>query len=233
MKRNGKEFEIEELVFRVFMKHVKANNLYIAFRWSVNHENSYKDIIHILSSILCGDKYYHGRDKVCRIGGAFTSARSLTDIYKIMNGERGKYKVKNDVQFQTSIMTMVNILIHSCIEHAVTHDIHILEKIGSDVFTEVGKSLFGDDFKDLTEESLDPRQREFMERMKELKVDVNGFPPPNDSDGFFRAMGKMKQELQRGRNYRLYASEPHDDFWTIAYGQNDWDDLEGLNEILR
>ena len=49
MKEKNKDFEIEELVFRTFLKYIKANNLYTAFRLSINHTRGDKDIFHIES----------------------------------------------------------------------------------------------------------------------------------------------------------------------------------------
>ncbi len=211
MKNNGKEFELEELVFKVFMKHIKANKLYMAFRWSVNHDRANRDLIHVLSSTLCGDKYIHSKDRILRIGAAFISAHSVNDILRIMNAERGKQKVENTAQFQISIMNMVNMLIHSCIEHAITSDMNILEKMGSAVFEEVGKTLFGNDFKDMTEEAIDPRHREFMEKMGQLNGERAGFPQEPPSNEFLRAMrDRMRRVMERRRDNeeRRYNARP-------------------------
>lgn len=197
MKKNEKEFEIEKLVFRVFMKHVKANNLYIAFRWSVNRENPSKDMIHNLSNVLCRRSYNYSRDMMCRIGGtAFANSRSITDILNIMHAESGKCKGGNARENQIRIMNMVNMLIHNCIEHALTNNMQLIEKIGSAIFEEVGKKIFGEDFKDLTNEGIDPQQLQFMEQMREL----GGFNEMPTQEMIRRIQQELRHRLAERRN---------------------------------
>ena len=164
------DYEVEALVFRVFLKHIKANNLYIPFRWSVNRDKG--DIIHAISSTLCRNKYRHSSDMMARIGAAFASAHSCDDIITGLRYTGKRVKKENNEQFQMSLMNMVNVLLHNCVEHAVTEDMQILEKIGSAVFEEVGKTLFGDSFKDITKEAIDPMQRDFMDKMHEMGMDM-------------------------------------------------------------
>lgn len=226
MKKDGKEFELEKLVFRVFVKHVKANNLYIPFRWSINFVNEDKDFVHVLSRILCPNRYYRSKDRISQIGAAFTATNSITDILKLMNYGKTMTKIENTAKFQVVIMNMVNTLIHNCIEHAIENDIHILEKIGSAVFEEVGKTLFGEDFKDLTEEGIDPRQRDFMQKMQEMNNELRGFPRESYEE-FIKVMReRMRHDLaRRARNReeteRRYFEAPpriYDDIEEL-----DWD----------
>jgi len=166
-KHTNSNYDLEELVLKVFLKHVKANNLYIAFRWSVNHNNAYRDIIHALSSQMMKDSYRHSLDRMSKLGSSFIYSSSIEEILTAMRNCNGGHKVNivNDGKSQMIIMAMVNNLIHSCIEHAIIKDIQRLEKLGSSVFEEVCKKLFGDAFKDMTEEAIDPKQKEFFEKM--------------------------------------------------------------------
>lgn len=195
MKNEFKGKKLEALVFRVFLKHVKANNLYIAFRWAVNRDNAHKDIIHALSSSLCRQSYRHSSDRISRLGCAFVSAHSIDDIIRFMQAEGGKSCNDDDRKLQMTIMNMVNMLIHSCIEHALTNDMPRLEKIGSAVFEEVGKKIFGDDFKDMTEEVIDPRHHELFEKIKEMG-DSLGALPPNEYVEFVKTIQKSIGEIK-------------------------------------
>ena len=185
------DVNIEKMIFRTFMKHVKDNNLYTAFRWSVNHDNRDRDLIHVLSSNLCNTAYRHSLNRIGHIGCAFVSAKSIKDILNILHMHRRGQKVENSKEFQMMLMNMVNILIHSCIEHAVSHNMQVLEKIGNTVFKEVGIALFGDDFKDMTEDMIDPRQREFIEAMQNFNGNRDGLPR--------EAVEEFMRRMQRNR----------------------------------
>lgn len=192
--------DLEELVFRVFLKHVKSNNLYIPFRWSVNINGKNKDIIHMLSSNLCSKNYCNSKDRIARIGCAFSMSHSIGDIINILRLENKNHKIENTSQFQISLMNMVNMLIHNCIEHAIHKDFQVLEKIGSDVFEEVGKKLFGDDFKDMTEEALDPSQREFMDKMQRMR----SLPSREEMLNYLREMhDRMRHEREEDKGQLL------------------------------
>ena len=167
MNKNIEKMKIEKLVFRVFMKHVKANNLYAAFRLSVNHNKAYNDIVHVLFSRYTVDKYSKCLHTMKHIGGTiFINANSINDILTVMHNDSRINIDKNDRNTQMYIMNLVNVLIHNCIEHALVNNMMLIEKIGSAIFEEVGKKLFGEDFKDLTNEGLDPKQVELMERLR-------------------------------------------------------------------
>lgn len=221
------EYELEKLVFRVFIKHIKDNNLYIAFRWSVNIDNYNRDIIHALSSKLCGDKHYHSRQIIAKIGCAFGTCRSVDDIIRMMHAERGMQKVENNAQFQLAIMNMVNMLIHNCVEYALVKNMQLIEKIGSSIFEEVGKKLFGNDFKDMTEEAMNPQQREFMERMQEMNGEIQDLPQGAASREFFRVMRdrlRMEMEMRRRRREEEEARPSLYFPYSNLNDENIWDD---------
>ena len=85
------------------------------------------------------------------------------------------------------IMNLVNVLIHNCIEHALVNNMMLIEKIGSAIFEEVGKKLCGEDFKDLTNEGLDPKQVELMERLRNRA----GFPTQMSSKKMMELLFEM------------------------------------------
>jgi hypothetical protein len=206
-KRKDNNLELEELVLKVFLKHIKANNLYVAFRLSVNHDDGrIKDIFHNFCSKAAFDFYHVSVDKVRRNGSPFMHVRSFDDMTAMMRECNGgkKLTVTNDGKFQIAIMQMVNNLLHSCVEYAVTKDIRLLEKIGSAIFEEVCKKLFGDAFVDKTEEAFDANQRDFLKKIQEM-----GIPNPEHLDRDFfelmrrsmsrrRALGEMPPPPQEG-----------------------------------
>ena len=198
MKKKG--YEIEELVFRTFMKHVKANKLYLPFRWSVNHNNAFRDIVHQISQRSC-DSYYNTVRNSCKVGSAFTQAKSVEDIINIMRDCNGGHKleVAEDSKFQMEVMNMVNNLVHSCVEPYVGRNFEILEKIGSTVFEECCKALLGDSFKDMTEEAMAPEQRVFMKKMAEM-----GMPPIEHLNEDFLRM--LHEHMERRRNRDISRS---------------------------
>lgn len=196
MKENKKGYEIEELVLKTFLKHVKANNLYVAFRWAVHHEHKNRDLIHALSARMCYDRYNESMNRIAHMGCSFTHSNSMDSILRSMREMHGgtKLNVANDSKFQIVIMQMVNNLIHSCVEHAISHDMKRLEKLGSTIFEEVCKTLLGDSFKDVTEEAMDPRQRELAEKMAAM----GGMLDPSHLDrDFLRLMQEqLRQRLE-------------------------------------
>lgn len=190
--------DIEKLVFKVFLKHIKANNLYIPFRWSVNRHQAYRDIIHVISSTLCREEYDKSGDRMARIAGTtFNTAQSVDDILRFMHAEMGKNKLDDNLKCQMLIMKMVNLLLHNCVEHSSRHGIHIIEKIGSDIFNEIGKTLFGDDFKDMTDEAIAPNQREFISNMKAI---FNGMPFQTNTEAMKEYL-KIRLNLERGKDF--------------------------------
>lgn len=213
-KHTDSNYDLEELVLRVFLKHVKANNLYIAFRWSVNHNNAYRDIIHALSSHMLRDSYKNSIYRISKVGSSFQFSSSINEMLRDMrNCSSGGHKVNvvNDGKCQMIIMTMVNNLIHSCIEHAIVKDFERLEKLGSSVFEEVCKKLFGDSFKDMTEEAIDPKQREFFEKMSKM----GGMPNPEHIDD--RLMRMIHEEMRRRMRNRRDEDDEAERDWRIGH----------------
>ena len=199
-KRKDNNLELEELVLKVFLKHIKTNNLYVAFRLSVNHDNGrIKDIFHNFCSKAAFDFYHVSVDKVRRNGSPFMNVCSFDGMAAMMRECNGgkKLTVTNDGKFQIAIMQMVNNLLHSCVEYAVTKDIRLLEKIGSAIFEEVCKKLFGDAFVDKTEEAIDVHHRDFLKKMHEMEM-LN--PEHLDRD-FLELIRRetMRREINRRR----------------------------------
>ena len=174
MEKNlNNDYDLEELVFKVFLKHIKNHKLYVAFRLSVNHNNSIRDIFHIIyPRVYDNEEYCNSIDRIYRIGSAFNNANSFQNLLGLMracNGGR-KLKVSNDGKFQMAIMQMVNNLLHSCVEYKALKDGNMksLQELGATIFKEVCQRLFGDSFEDKTEEAIDPRQKKFLSKMAEM-----------------------------------------------------------------
>ena len=219
MKKKNKDFEIEELVFRTFLKYIKADNLYTAFRLSINHTRGDKDIFHILTSRA--DK--HGYNESIRLlikcgGGAFSHSIKEEDVLHTLRAiNHGKVlTVKNDERFQMAIMTMVNSLIHGTIEYALIKDMRRLEKLGSSIFDECCHKLLGDDFKDMTEEKLDGNQREFLDKLKEMYGDEHQLK--HLGRDFWEQMHEaMLRELEERKSRERAQFTPWD------FGPDEWE----------
>ena len=179
------KFKIESLIFKIFLKHVKLNKMYYIFRLSVNCYSLPQDIIHTVAS-KGNITYCDMMGRLSGVGSPYINARNLLDIYHIM-GNGMDMKVKNTPEYQMTIMNVVNGLIHSCLEYGVIDgNYQILGKIGEDVFTEVCKKIFGDDFTDKTSEMLSLEQIKMMEKM-------GGMMPPPPMSG--RGKGHLEKEF--------------------------------------
>lgn len=229
-----KNSEFQEFVFRIFMKHVKANKLYLAFRWSVNHSNKGKDFIHVLSKKMFNRKYNESYERICRLSSPFVNMSTNKEIIGTLYANSHNVLVENTSRFQMELMDMINLLIHYLIEHAVIDgDFKILEKIGSAVFEEVGKKLFGDSFKDMTSNELDKKQREFIEKMqsmnpRELMNHLSHLPY---RDSIMNARERMNDRFRLGdpweRNHTQESlTHHHNASWIDLLDDydDDWDD---------
>lgn len=220
-KHNDSNYDLEELVLRVFLKHVKANKLYVPFRWSVNHNvGAINDIFHIISSRAVSDNYRNSINRITSNGTAFNGSDSFPNMVVIMRECNGgkKLTVSNDGKFQIAIMQMVNNLIHCCIEFKASekHGIRFLEEFGSSVFNEVCQKLFGDSFVDKTEEAIDPRQKEFLDKMAKM----GGMPNLEHMDNRFIKM--LQDEMRKRMRQRQEEEERPDRLWRIAPTIGTW-----------
>ena len=162
--------DVETLVFRIFLKHVKIHHLYPQFRCSVNISNRHRDLFHTVAfRVLPSYSELVGRLQYS--GSAFSHARSLDELLSLMRTSMGVGKIENNGKCQMRLMNLINSLIHSCIEYSIRQDFQILEALGEGIFNEVCHELFGDSFVDKTQEELDPRQREMIEK-------YGSMPPP-------------------------------------------------------
>ena len=202
MKNN--KFEIEKTILRIFLKHVKAKKLYLAFRLAVNN-NGRKDLFHVLSVTLNPKGHYAKMDRLKHYDSVFLRVSSLEEmivqINAMLNGKR--IVVDNNPNFQMMIMNIVNTLIHSCIEYYVGNNIGILEELGSSIFEETCRTLLGDSFQDVTEEAIDPRQREFLNKMDEYVRTHGGMPPFDTRHSLPREFIENSNVMLR-RNDNLY-----------------------------
>lgn len=198
MRKHMDSYDLEELVLRVFLKHVKVNKLYVPFRWSVNHQGgALRDIFHVISYRMDNGIYRSAWENHKNPFGNSNSFNDMIVAMRECNGNK-KLMVTNDGKFQLAVMHMVNNLIHCCIEKRIAEkgDMKFLEQFGASVFKEVCHKLFGDSFVDKTEESFDPRQKEFLTKMAEM----GGMPPIEHLDrDFFETMRReMEKRRRRG-----------------------------------
>jgi hypothetical protein len=168
--------DVETLVFRIFLKHVKMHHLYPQFRCSVNISNRHRDLFHTVAFRVL-PSYNELVSRLQYSGSAFSHARSLDELLSLMRTSMGVGKIENNGKCQMRLMNLINSLIHSCIEYSIRQDFQILEALGEGIFNEVCHELFGDSFVDKTQEELDPRLREMIEKYGRM-------PPP-------QMMGRM------------------------------------------
>lgn len=229
MRKNSKNYDVELLIFRVFLKHIKLHHLYHKFRCSVNIPNRHKDLFHLIASRVLMN-YGNSIGKLGMMNPYYMQAKSLEEILSTMQqANGGKLQIVNNSKCQMELMNTVNGLIHSCIEPFIVDEFGVLEQIGEGVFTEVCKNLFGDDFVDKTSEALDPKQREMMEKFGRM------MPPPqmnrrrhNQRGGFGEATERAFQEwidnyLRERQNNEQNLTPPifkQDDY--------DWEDVDDL-----
>ena len=226
MKKIPKDFEIELLILRIFLKHVKMHHLYNQFRCSVNIPNRQKDLYHTIASRVL-NRYNDTVGKLGMMGSCYINSVSLNDFLRMMREScGGRILVENSNKGQVALMNVVNGLIHSCIEYSIGDRFAILEQIGEGVFKEVCQALFGDDFVDKTMEGLDPKQLEMLERHGRMMP-----PPPmmgrgrrrgNDpqiEDEFRRWLDSMRDMMPPQPN----QAEPLP--WIDELDDDDWEDL--------
>ena len=200
MRKFKKNYELELMILRTFLKHVKEHHLYHRFRCSVGLRNRRKDLFHVIASRALTN--YNAICKLGDMGSYYMNADSLEDILAAMRRTHGgKLNIENNSNCQMSLMNIVNGLVHSCIEYSITNDFHILEKIGEATFNEVCRNLFGDKFEDKTKEGMNPKQLEMMEKFGRL------MPPPD-----------MFERRRRG-DYRMPTNEEEKAFqmWLHEY----------------
>ena len=174
MKKKKKEtYDIELLILRIFLKHIKKYHLYHIFRCSVGIPNSHRDLFHIIASRVWRN-YKHAVGKLGMLSPYYANSRSLDEFLMAMrNNSGGKLKIENDGNCQMVVMNIVNGLLHSCIEYAISDNFGVLEKVGEEVFNEVCQTLFGEEFVDKTTEMLKPEQIEMLEKYGRM------IPPPH------------------------------------------------------
>jgi len=162
------------LILKIFLKHIKRYHMYAKFRCSINQGASGKDLYHIILRNKNSYLYNNMRNCVSHTHSPFTLCKNFMEILGEIDRSVGGAKIEDTTNGQTQIMNIINLLIHSCIEYAVTSNIGILEKIGNDVFNDVCKSLFGEDFTDKTAKIDGNGQMSNVFTMEDLKNMIGG-----------------------------------------------------------
>lgn len=215
MRKTSKNYEVESLVFRLFLKCVKKHGLYNQFRCSVNvnTQDTQNDLFHKINYRSNGN-YRNSLSRLGSIGSPFMGCRNHKEFLAVLNNSNGgRLMVENTSECQMKLMNMVNFIIHSCIEYSVYDHFEILENLGEETYNEVCKALFGKEFVDKTSElmtkeqenmlrMIPPELRERFSRNGELQFDNRKFleflqhlernrrnivmpPPPQNSDFYY------------------------------------------------
>ena len=82
MRKFKKNYELELMILRTFLKHVKEYHLYHRFRCSVGLKNRRKDLFHIIASRTLTN--YNAICKLGEMGSYYMNAESLEDILETM-----------------------------------------------------------------------------------------------------------------------------------------------------
>ena len=154
MRKIRKGYEVELLIFKIFLKHVKKANMYPIVRGSLNIAGHNKDLFYAIRKSV-DRNYVNSLGRLSDINSMFMNCQdinSLLDTMRYSNG--GKFNIECTAECQMKLMNDVNALVHSCIEYSVHDNFEILEKIGGDVFNEVCTVLFGEGFEDKTSEMM-------------------------------------------------------------------------------
>lgn len=190
-----KDFKIESLIFRIFLKHVKLNKMYYIFRCSVSCNDLVSlDMFHTIAS-RSDTRYYELMNRLKQIGSPYTLSRKLGDILLSIKNTYGE-KIENNTEGQMILMNIVNGLIHCCLEYGITNgNYQILGEIGEKVFKEVCESLFGKDFVDKTNDGLSDEQKKILEKMGVM------FNPSDMLEGDMPRMMPRPPRIRRPRRY--------------------------------
>ncbi len=206
--------DVETLVFRIFLKHVKMHHLYPQFRCSVNISNRHRDLFHTVAFRVL-PSYNELVSRLQYSGSAFSHARSLDELLSLMRTSMGVGKIENNGKCQMRLMNLINSLIHSCIEYSIRQDFQILEALGEGIFNEVCHELFGDSFVDKTQEELDPRQREMIEKYGSMpplhmrgRASMGDYKPTQEEVDAFRIWMEEHLKQQEMRNAVQFTAEP-------------------------
>ena len=177
------------LILKIFLKHIKRYHMYTKFRCSINQGAMGEDLYHTILRNNNAYRYTNMRNSISRMHSPFIFCKNLTEILKKKNKNVGEAKIEDTTSGQTQIMNIVNLLIHSCIEYAITSgDMRILEKIGNDVFNDVCKSLFGEDFTDKTAKMDGNGQMPNVLTMDALKNMIGGDISKRDLSQFLKTL---------------------------------------------
>ena len=229
MKNKNKEkYDIELLILRIFLKHVKKHHLYHIFRCSVGIPNRHRDIFHTIASRVIRN-YKNSLSNLGMVNPYYANTRSLEEFLATMRSTSGgDFKIENSGNCQMTVMNIVNGLIHSCIEYAIGDNFTVLEKIGEGVFTEVCQNLFGDEFVDKTTEMLKPEQIELLEKYGRMipPLDMGRrhrgdmmMPPPPSQEEYQRWVNEYLARMPRLQQVEMtqptFVNEPieWDDDW--------------------
>ena len=154
MRKIRKGYEVELLIFKIFLKHVKLANMYPTVRGSLNIANRNRDLFYAIRQSV-DRNYVNTLGRLVSIKPLFINCQdvnSLLDTMRYSNG--GKFNIECTAECQMKLMNNVNALVHSCLEYSIHDNFGMLEKIGGDVFNEVCTVLFGEGFEDKTSEMM-------------------------------------------------------------------------------
>ena len=229
MRKIRKGYEVELLIFKIFLKHVKLANMYPTVRGSLNIANRNRDLFYAIRQNV--DKnYVNTLGRLASIKPLFINCQdinSLLDTMRYSNG--GKFNIECTAECQMKLMNNVNALVHSCLEYSIHDNFGMLEKIGGDVFNEVCTKLFGEGFEDKTSEMMGGKEGmmlpppEMRERM--------GRNPEFDK-AFMEWLKMMKSQrigidmetegMPQNRIWQTPPPPPNDN-WYQPYGIGDWE----------
>lgn len=180
MENKKDDLKIAKLVFKNLVWVLKKHKQYFVFRCFIGYNYSIapRSIYHCN---CCFQKSHFYMAKALGKDNPFAFCKNQKDVYLTMvklpcNGLKNKEfnNLEGNKNKQIYIMSLVNNLLHFCLEGAIgLRDIRKVEAIGKEAFEMTCKMVFGDDFVD----EIEPQEAitsidDFVEIMK-----GNGYHP--------------------------------------------------------
>ena len=209
-----KENDIRKLVFKTLCHVLVEKRLYHKFRCCIGHKNQCTELYLLLNNS------YEFLSLVQRNGNRdnpFFNTTTREDVYELM-GNIGHpikpQKISDVAVIQNRVITLLNSLLHSCVEYTVKNIMEV-EEIGRETFNLICEQIFGKDFVDETEKDV-PENVKMMRQLQEEYSKENGNADPK-LIGFMEWISKHHQSVFGNNELILNTTTRNND-------NVDWDD---------
>ena len=205
-----KENEIRKLVFKTLCHVLVEKRLYHKFRCCIGHKNSCTTLYLLLNNSY---EFLSLAQRMGKRDNPFLNTTTREDVYELM-GNIGQpikpQKISNTAIIQNRIITLLNSLLHSCVEYAVKNIMEV-EEIGRETFNLVCEQIFGKDFVDETEKDV-PENVKMVRKLQEEYAKENG-----NADNFMEWISRHHRNIFDNNELILNTTTRDNDIV-------DWDD---------